>query len=89
MPLALPDDLHAMVMAAAAPIAASERQQFLSELAAELERHPVIGPGLLHRLAAQLQRRHAVEARSMAASGAEPRHLEHQRRRLIRPAHEP
>jgi hypothetical protein len=33
----------------------------------------VIGEGLVHRLAAQLQRQHVVEARSMAGSDSELR----------------
>jgi hypothetical protein len=72
MPLAIPDDLFALVQQAAAPIAPAERDRFLAELAAELERHPVIGPGLVHRAAAELQRRFTVEARS-AALGDEHR----------------
>jgi hypothetical protein len=84
MPLALSDDLYAVVQAAAAPIAPAERAQFLQELAAELERHPEIGPGLVHRAAAQLQKKYTVEARSAAGSFAELRHLEHERRRLTR-----
>jgi hypothetical protein len=88
MPLALPDDLHAMIQAAAAPIAASERGQFLAELAAELQRHAVIGEGTVHRACAELQRRHTVEARSVAGSDAELRAREHERRRLTRGAHD-
>jgi hypothetical protein len=66
MALALPEDLYAVVQAAAAPVTATERPQFLSELAAELERYPVLGAGVVHRACAELQRRHTVEARASA-----------------------
>jgi hypothetical protein len=75
-------------MQAAAPVSASERHAFLAELADELQHYQTIGPGLVHRLAAMLQKRHVVEARSMASSSAELRHQEHARRRLVRPAHD-
>jgi hypothetical protein len=67
MPLALPEELYAVVLRAASPIVANERRQFLEELASELARHPVIGEGLVHRAAAALQRRFTVEARNTAA----------------------
>jgi hypothetical protein len=44
-------------------------------LAKELERHPVVGRGLVHRLAADLQRQFVVQARAEAATAAAPRHL--------------
>ena len=62
MPLALTDDEYAAVEAAAAPIHPRQRDAFLKALAEELERHPVIGPGVVHRCAADLQRRFGVEA---------------------------
>jgi hypothetical protein len=52
------------VQAAAAPIHPLQRDAFLKALAAELERHPVIGPGLVHRCAADLQRTFGVVAHS-------------------------
>ena len=39
----------------------------------ELERHSVVGPGLVHRLAADLQKRFGVEAHSETSHSAEPR----------------
>jgi hypothetical protein len=54
------------VQQAAAPVALRERAQFLQELAAELGRHSVIGPGTVHRAGADLQHRFTVEARNMA-----------------------
>jgi len=37
-----------------------QRDAFLKALASELERHPVVGPGLVHRLAADMQRRYVI-----------------------------
>jgi hypothetical protein len=62
MPLSLNDDEYNAVQAAAAPIHPLQRDAFLKALAAELERHPVIGPGLVHRCAADLQRTFGVVA---------------------------
>ena len=56
MPLSLNDDEYNAVQAAAAPIHPLQRDAFLKALAVELERHPVVGPGLVHRVAAELQK---------------------------------
>lgn len=75
MPLSLSDAEYAAVQAAAAPIHPLQRDDFLRALAAELERHPATGVGLVHRLCAELQRRYVVTARAEAAErGGEPRH---------------
>ena len=50
MPLSLSDAEYNAVQAAAAPIHPLQRGAFLQALAAELEKHPVVGPGLVHRL---------------------------------------
>jgi hypothetical protein len=47
MPLSLSDDEYAAVQAAAAPIHPLQRDAFLKALAAELEHHPVVGPGVV------------------------------------------
>jgi hypothetical protein len=60
MPLSLSDDEYAAVQAAAAPIHPQQRDAFLKALAIEVERHPVVGPGLVHRLAADVQRRYVI-----------------------------
>jgi hypothetical protein len=73
MPLSLSDDEWAAVMQAAGP--PRQRDDFLRTLAAELERHSIVGPGLVHRLAADLQRKYVVEARREADSAERPRHL--------------
>jgi hypothetical protein len=52
------------VQAAAAPIHPLQRDAFLKALAVELERHPVVGPGLVHRVAAELQKTFGVVAHS-------------------------
>ena len=41
-----------------------QRDAFLKALAVELERHPVVGPGLVHRVAAELQKTFGVVAHS-------------------------
>jgi hypothetical protein len=75
-PLALNDAEFAAVQAAAAPIHPLQRDAFLKALAEELERHPVVGPGLVHRLAADVQRRYVIapereiEARHTARQAA-------------------
>ena len=73
--LSLSDDEYAAVQAAAAPIHPLQRGAFLEALAKELEQHPVVGPGLLHRLAADLQCRFGVEAQRETSHSAGPRHL--------------
>lgn len=73
MPLNLSDDEFAAVQAAAAPIHPMQRDAFLKALAAELERHPVVGPGVVFRAAAALQKTFVVAAHSETAHA--PRHL--------------
>jgi hypothetical protein len=75
MPLSLSDDEYAAVMAAAAPIHPLQRDDFIRSLAVELERHPVIGPGAVHRCAADLQRKFTVTARAETSLASTPRHL--------------
>jgi hypothetical protein len=47
-------------MRVAGPIHPQQRGAFLKALAVELELHPVVGPRLVHRLAAELQRRYVI-----------------------------
>jgi hypothetical protein len=70
MPLSLNDDEYNAVEAAAAPIHPLQRGAFLKALAEELGRHPVVGPGLVFRCAAELQRLYVVEARTEAKAAA-------------------
>jgi adenylate cyclase len=72
MPLSLTDDEFAAVQAVAAPIHPLQRDAFLKALAVELERHPVVGPGLVHRCAAALQKTFVVAAHSEPSHSAEP-----------------
>jgi hypothetical protein len=72
--LSLSDDEFAAVQAAAAPIHPMQRGAFLEALATELKKDPVVGPGLVHRLAAELQRRYGVEAQHVTS--AKPRPLQ-------------
>jgi hypothetical protein len=76
MPLSLNDAEFAAVQAAAAPIHPNQRHAFLQALAAELEKHAVVGPGLVHRLAAEVQRRYVIEAQRETSRCAGPRHLQ-------------
>jgi hypothetical protein len=73
MPLSLNDDEYNAIMQAAAPIHPLQRDAFLKALAAALEAHPVVGPGLVHRCAADLQKTFVVAAHS--ETSAEPRPL--------------
>jgi hypothetical protein len=75
MPLSLSDDEYNAVQAAAAPIHPLQRDAFLKALALELERHPVVGPGVVHRCAAALQKTFVVAAHSETSHAAGPRHL--------------
>jgi hypothetical protein len=79
--LALNDAEFAAVMQAAGPIHPLQRDAFLKALAVELERYPVVGPGVEHRCAAELQKSFGVVAhsetllaprRGRARRGAEP-----------------
>jgi hypothetical protein len=72
MPLSLNDDEYAAIMQAAAPIHPLQRDAFLRALAEELERRPVIGPGVVHRAAAALQKTFVVAAHTETSYG--PRH---------------
>ena len=60
--LRLPDHDFVRLMEAAAPITASDRDAFLKDVAAELGQHEVIGPGLLHRVISEVQRRYDTVA---------------------------
>jgi hypothetical protein len=71
MPLSLSDEFGAVQ--AAAPILPAQRDAFLKALAAELERHPVVGPGVVYRCAAALEKTFVVAAHSETAHA--PRHL--------------
>jgi hypothetical protein len=73
-PISLNDAEYDAVMSAAAPIHPSQRGDVIQALAGELERQPAIGPGVVHRIAADLQRRYQVEARRETSVRAEPYH---------------
>jgi hypothetical protein len=53
----LTDSQLDVVLAAARPLAVDKRDTFLQEVAAALEGHE-IGDGILHRVIAEVQRRH-------------------------------
>jgi hypothetical protein len=62
-------------MQAAAPVHPHQCDDFLRGLAVELERHSVVGPRLVHRLATDLQRKYVVETRTQTEVAGAPRHL--------------
>ena len=47
-------------MQAAKPVAEADRDALLKDIAAELGQHEVVGPGLLHRIISEVQRRYDV-----------------------------
>jgi hypothetical protein len=48
------------LMQAAKPVAAPDRDTFFKDVAAELGCHEMLGPGLLHRIVSEVQRRYDV-----------------------------
>jgi hypothetical protein len=56
--IALDDDAMTAVMDVCRPLRPSDRDQFVRALAAELEKYPEVGPGLVHRIARDLVRRY-------------------------------
>ena len=60
--LRLPDHDFVRLMEAAAPITVSDRDAFLKDVAAELGQHEMVGPGLLHRIISEVQRRYDTVA---------------------------
>jgi hypothetical protein len=85
VPLSLSDAELAAVQAAAAPVHPLQRDAFLKALAEELERHPVVGPGLVHRCAADLQKTFGVTVHSETLHSAEPRPPSERARRRAEP----
>ena len=66
--LRLPDHDFARLMEAAKPLAVPNRDAFLNDVAADLGKHEVVGPGLLHRIISEVQRRYITAG---APTGAE------------------
>jgi hypothetical protein len=56
MPLALNDEELQIVMTAAAPIQRKDRAAFLRDVSAELSKYVELGPGIVSRVTARLQR---------------------------------
>jgi hypothetical protein len=57
-PIQLSDDELATVLRAAAPIGRDRRDLFLQQVAAALAECGTIGPGVVHRICAQVQKQH-------------------------------
>ena len=58
MPLRLTDDELDIVMNACRPIAPHRRNAFMTDIASELSRYPELGPGVVHRACATVQKKH-------------------------------
>jgi hypothetical protein len=56
--LRLPAHDFDRLMQAAKPLHLPDRNAFLKDVAAELGRHEVVGPGLLHRVISEVQPRY-------------------------------
>jgi hypothetical protein len=56
--LRLPAHDFDRLMQAAKPAPVPDRDAFLKDVAAELGQHEVVGPGLLHRIISEMQRRY-------------------------------
>jgi hypothetical protein len=61
--LVLTDDEMAIIRDRATPLAPRDRGEFLREVATELENHEMLGPGLVARVCARLQRQYYFPAR--------------------------
>ena len=55
--LRLTDHDFDRLMQAAKPVPAPDRDAFLKDVAAELGQHEAVGPGFLHRVISEVQRR--------------------------------
>ena len=73
--LGLPAHDFDRLMQAAKPVAEPDRDALLKDIAAELGQHEVIGPGLLHRIMSEVQRRYDVvdQRRTRRCEGGQPR----------------
>jgi hypothetical protein len=67
--ISLSDSELAAVMEAARPIPPRDRDQFLRDVAAELARYPELGPGIIGRVTAKIQRQH-LNAPSIRSVGS-------------------
>jgi hypothetical protein len=72
MPICLTDEELTAVFRAARPLAVECRDQFLRDVAAALQAYPAeLGPGVVHRVVAEVQARHWTPPSGMAVR--EPR----------------
>ncbi len=70
MPVSLSDDKLAIVMDCAPPFAPKDRDAFLRDVATELAKHPdEFGPGTVHRLVRETQRRYCDPPNLVGGSG--------------------
>jgi hypothetical protein len=69
MPLSLSDEEMALLRSLAEPVAYGRRREFLCEVAATLEAVHQSGPGVLFRVAREVQRKYVVSSQRI-----DPRH---------------
>lgn len=79
-PLPLSDEEIDLLHRLAAPIAFGQRQAFLDQVASALASSPGLGPGgfgpgLVHRVAREVQRSFTLSAQRETETGDGPRHL--------------
>jgi hypothetical protein len=68
-PLSLTDEELTLLQSLAEPIAFGRRDEFLTAVADELANCPQTGPGVTHRIAAEIQRRFVLQAQRVAPEG--------------------
>jgi hypothetical protein len=66
-PLSLSDEELSLLRSLASPVAYGRRREFLQEVAAASEAYPQRGPGVTHRIAAQVQRGYILTSQRVAA----------------------
>ena len=72
--ISLSDSELQIVMEAARPIPARDRDQFLRDCAAELAKYPEIGPGVVGRVCSKLQRAYLNGPRDLRGVGGKYGH---------------
>ena len=71
-----------IVYAVAEPIEPAQRERFFAVVASELALYPVLGEGLIYRVAAETQSRFDVPARISASDGSVARRFSKRRRTI-------
>ena len=69
-PLSLSDSELSAIVEAARPLAPRDRTKFVEAVAVELSRYPEIGPGIVGRVPAKLQRRISIRPNSTSSAAS-------------------